>query len=119
MKKNEKGIGGRQVRFSKPVAAIALFLFFFSLTLLYTYAAGSFQMLTDRTLFALLSFIRIDGSLLILFSLGGILPILFPGPEKKRKRRIKGILLYGFAIVWGIFLTIFTVFIDVIAGGNL
>ncbi|MDR0654903.1 MAG: hypothetical protein LBG22_01190 [Treponema sp.] len=107
------------MRFSKPVAAIALFLFFFSVALLYAYAAGSFQMLMDRTLFALLFFIRIDGSLLILFSLEGILLILFSRAEKKRKRQIKGILLYGFAIVWGIFLTIFTTFIDVIAGGNL
>jgi hypothetical protein len=107
------------VKFSKPAAAIALFLFFFSLALLYTYAAGSFQMLTDRTLFALLSLTRIDGSLLILFSLGGVLLILFSGTGKKQKRHIKGILLYGFAIVWGIFLTIFTAFIGIIAGGNL
>jgi hypothetical protein len=88
------------------------------MALLYTYAAGSFQMLTDRTLSALLSFIRIDGSLLILFSLAGVLLILSPGGEKNRKRRIKGILLYGFAIAWGIVLTICTTFIDVIAGGN-
>lgn len=107
------------MRFSKPVAAVALFLFFFSLALLYTYIAGSFQMLTDRTLSALLFLIRIDGGLLMLFSLGGVLLILFPGAGKKQKRHIRGILLYGFAIVWGIFLTIFTAFIDVITGGNL
>jgi hypothetical protein len=107
------------VRLSKPAAAIALFLFFFSLALLSTYVAGSFQMLMDRTLSSLLSLIRITGGLLILFSLGGVLLILFPGTGEKRKRRIKGILLYGLAIVWGIFLTVCTAFIDIIAGGNL
>jgi hypothetical protein len=98
------------------IAAAVLFLFFFSLALLYTYAAGSFQMLMDSTLFTLLSLIRIAGSLLMLFSLGGILLILLPGAGEKRKRRS---LFYGFAIVWGIFLTVFTALIDVITGGNI
>jgi hypothetical protein len=107
------------VSFSKRVAAVVLFLFLFSLALLYTYAAGSFRMLTDRSLSALLFLIRIDGSFLTLFSLAGILLILLPGTGHGRKGRVKGILLYAFAVLWGMFLIVSTTLIDVIAGGNL